>query len=543
MNKRKLLVAALAAALVTAAAPAAELIPVNIDGANEGYNDTTPLAPEGLNPGTTKGQQRLIVAQFAADLWSSILVSNVPVYISAEFNPLGANVLGSAGAKHVWSDFPNAPFPATWYSDALADALSGVDQYPPDYDIRSRFSSDFTFYYGLDGNTPVDKVNFLDVVMHEFGHGLGFQNFEDEASGTWLGYPDFPQQDAYSIYTYDNTTGKYWTQMSNAERQASALNYGNVVFTGANAVAESALVLTRGRTSFHVSSPAAAVADYSIGTSSTFGAVPTAANFTNQVALGLDAANASGPTTTDGCTAYTNAAAVAGKIALVDRGTCGFVVKAKMAQDAGATGLIIANLSNSSPNNPPAGMSGVDPTVTIPSVLVSYSAGQTFKANIAGPLTVTFVSDATKMQGADNSGRPRLYMPQPVQPGSSGSHYDTAHSPNSLMEPAINTSLRAGLNIDMSAALLKDVGWKLNPGNAKLAGCDTGIKVISTGGLIIGANVEATSKLCLSSAATINDYRNCMGALNNRLTVANLITRAQSTKLMYCAGKVTMPIN
>jgi hypothetical protein len=31
--------------------------------------------------------------------------------------------------------------------------------------------------------------------------------------------------------------------------------------------------------------------------------------------------------------------------------------------------------------------------------------------------------DPTKLQGADNLGRPRLYTPNPVQPGSTGSHY------------------------------------------------------------------------------------------------------------------------
>src|SRR3546814_7545225 len=74
----------------------------------------------------------------------------------------------------------------TWYSSALADALSGEDLQPGFIDINSQFSSDFSFYLGLDGNTPAGQVNFLDVVMHEFGHGLGFQNFENEANGTFL---------------------------------------------------------------------------------------------------------------------------------------------------------------------------------------------------------------------------------------------------------------------------------------------------------------------------------------------------------------------
>src|SRR3546814_16460097 len=68
---------------------------------------------------------------------------------------------------------------------------------------------------GLDGNTPAGQVSFLDVVMHEFGHGLGFQNFENEAAGTFLAN----RQDIYSVFTFDNTAGKYWTQMTRSEER------------------------------------------------------------------------------------------------------------------------------------------------------------------------------------------------------------------------------------------------------------------------------------------------------------------------------------
>ena len=66
-------------------------------------------------------------------------------------------------------------------------------------------------------------------------------------------------------------------------------------------------------------------------------------DFSNSVVQAVDAANATGPATTDGCTAITNAAALAGKIALIDRGTCTFAVKAKNAQVAGAAAVVIAN--------------------------------------------------------------------------------------------------------------------------------------------------------------------------------------------------------
>jgi len=48
-------------------------------------------------------------------------------------------------------------------------------------------------------------------------------------------------------------------------------------------------------------------------------------------------------TTSDACEPLTNAGAVSGKIALVDRGSCAFVLKVKNAQNAGAVGAVVAN--------------------------------------------------------------------------------------------------------------------------------------------------------------------------------------------------------
>src|SRR3546814_17660629 len=97
MNKL-LLAAAIVLTLSAPSAQAAEIVPVNFDDPGEGYNDPTPALPVGDNPGTTLGEQRLIVAQFAADLWGSLLQSNVPVFVCDLSNPLGATVLGFAGA-------------------------------------------------------------------------------------------------------------------------------------------------------------------------------------------------------------------------------------------------------------------------------------------------------------------------------------------------------------------------------------------------------------------------------------------------------------
>ena len=519
MNKSLLLAAAISVALLAGATSAAEIVPINFDDPGEGYNDATPATPVGGNPGTTVGEQRQIVAQFAANLWGGVLVSDVPVYVGAEFNPLDPDVLGSAGASFIFRNFTNAAVPDTWYSAALAEARSGIDLNSQYVDISSRFSSTFTFYYGLDGNTPAGQVNFLDVVMHEFGHGLGFQNFENEATGAFSsGYADI-----FSTFIYDNTTGKRWTQMTIAECQASALNYGDVVFDGASATAGAGLILGP-RTTFRVTAPGAVAGDYANGFT-LFGPAPTPTNFGGTVALGLDDLNPTGPTGTDGCTPLTNAAAIAGNIALLDRGTCVIAVKTKNAQNAGATGVMIANGLLNAAQNPPPGFSGVDATIVIQTVVVTYANGVACKADL--PIQAGFMVDPTKLQGADNAGRPRLFMPNPVQSGSSGSHYDSNALPNLLMEPVINSTLLGGLNLDITPNLLQNTGWTLNGGNAKINGCDTTIDVVNDAGIIVGANVQATSNLCLASSAGKGAYKRCMEVYKRKLVASGLVTGKQ----------------
>src|SRR5206468_478077 len=92
---------------------------------------------------------------------------------------------------------------------------------------------------------------------------------------------------------------------------------------------------------------------------------------TGAVVQATDPSDANGVSTLDGCSPLTNAAAVSGKIALIDRGNCTFVVKTKNAQNAGAIGVIIVDTTGTLP----AAISGLDSTVTIPTELVSGATG------------------------------------------------------------------------------------------------------------------------------------------------------------------------
>jgi uncharacterized repeat protein (TIGR01451 family) len=88
---------------------------------------------------------------------------------------------------------------------------------------------------------------------------------------------------------------------------------------------------------------------------------------------------------TQGCGALTNAAAVAGNIALVDRGTCTFQTKAATAQAAGAIAAIVVNNVPGDPNLVLMGPDNTQPNITIPAVMISFNDGATIKAQLPSP--------------------------------------------------------------------------------------------------------------------------------------------------------------
>jgi hypothetical protein len=228
---------------------------VNGDGAGEGFNDPTAVAPEGGNNGTTRGEQRLNLFNFAAGIWGAYLDTNVPININSQFNSLtpcttSGGVLGSAGTVNIHRDFSSAQFPGTWYHAALANKRTGTDL-NTNPEINARFNTDVDngclgagsrFYYGLDNSTPSQRINLLVVLLHEMGHGLGFSSFASGNTGALNG----GFADIYTRYMFDRTTGKYWYQMTDAERQASAINSNNVLWDGAN-VKISSSYLVNGR--------------------------------------------------------------------------------------------------------------------------------------------------------------------------------------------------------------------------------------------------------------------------------------------------------
>lgn len=450
---------------------AATIVINNTNAAGVGFNDTTPAVPVGGNPGTTLGAQRLFAFTYAANIWGSTLTSTIPIVINARMTPLTCTsttaTLGSAGATSIFANFTGAPRADTWYPYALANKLSGAYLGTINAaQISANFNSNLgnpgcldgsPFYLGLDHNHGT-AVDFIEVLLHEMGHGIGFQTFTNGATGAFnSGFPSI-----WDYFLTDADLGLNWASMTSAQRAASSLKTGKLVWAGPLVTAAVPSVIGFGLPNLAVSGPAAGsgAGNYGIGTAS-FGAVVTTAAVTGQI---MPAVEAGGSTL--GCNPYTAVMKLSANrnIVLVDRGTCGFAVKAKNAQDAGAIGIIIAN---NVAGSPAPGLGGADPTVVIPAVSVTQLDGAKIRAQLAlrsrttsgviGSISV----DMSQRAGADAFNRMMMYAPNPFVGGSSVSHFDVSAFPNQLMEPAINGDLTQSVlpPQDLTFRLLQDIGW------------------------------------------------------------------------------------
>jgi hypothetical protein len=211
-----------------------------------------------------------------------------------------------------------------------------------------------------------------------------------------------------------------------------------------------------------VSGPAATnvAGEYAVGDAS-FGAPITTPAVSGQLMPVVDQANGTGLACTP--LSKNNALAVNGNIAVVDRGVCGFAVKALNVQNAGAKGMIVVDNVAASLS----GLGGSDPAVFIPAARITLADGTKLKSALtkrtrtASGVIGSLGQSATRLAGTDALGRVLLYTPTTFAPGSSVSHYTTDTSRNQLMEPFISPDLKhpPTLPLDLTFELLKDIGW------------------------------------------------------------------------------------
>lgn len=460
-----------------------------------GFSDPTPATPIDGNPGTTVGEQRLEAYKHVVAIWDGNLDINTQIVLQASFAALSCTAtggtLGSAGALNVFRDFPGPIFPSTWYGGALANNLAGADLNGSDPDpgllappfndeIVTFFNANLgkpgclensAWYYGFTNDPPQGAIDFIAVLTHEVGHGLGFQTFSDDNTGQlFLGFPD-----QWSRFLGDNQLGKRWDQMIDFERLWSTGNAPNLVWNGPEVTNEAPNVLGPAQVLLITAPANIAGVELEFGTAS-FGPPLPAAGIQGTVELANDGTG----TASDGCEPLVGF--TAGSIALVDRGTCAFVLKAQNAEAAGASAVIVAdNVAGATP--PGLGGSGA---VGITAVSVTMQGGQVLRSFPGTMVDIGAAASDGSLAGTDPAGRLRMYAPAAIAPGSSVSHYDTSAFPNVLMEPFSTNDVDVNDgDVDLTDELLTDIGWDGNiscPINADnrptviVNGCDSGVE-------------------------------------------------------------------
>ena len=291
-----------------------------------------------------------------------------------------------AAASLVWSE--GDPFPGTLNTDQQNLVISAGESY---WLYANTFGRDS--YDGLgatmktvnndprincpnanwNGTTTnyCDGVTSDDVVSHEWGHA-----YTEYTSGLIYQYQSGALNESYS-----DVWGETLDLINGREDE-------DEVFDTVRAVGD--CDPTAGaRLQVNITAPAGQTGSCTAAFG--FGPAYTTDLVTTDVTVATDPTDApNGTSPTDGCGAFTNAAAIAGHYAYVDRGTCSFQIKADNAVAAGATGLIVGQ----SVAGLPTTMSG---TSTIPATMVSQADGTRIKT--AGTVVMT-------IEAEDISGRP-----------------------------------------------------------------------------------------------------------------------------------------
>lgn len=148
--------------------------------------------------------------EFAVGIWESHIDSEIPIRVQANWVELEENTLGSAGPTLIVQ--VNDGEADTWYSIAQGSAISGRDivqetqgtENKVEYDIVVNMNSSFnSWYFGTDANTSSGRIDFVTVVLHELGHGIGFTGSvsADEVAETaeW-GFGDGPDPIIYDRF-------------------------------------------------------------------------------------------------------------------------------------------------------------------------------------------------------------------------------------------------------------------------------------------------------------------------------------------------------
>lgn len=166
--------------------------------------------------------------EYTVSIWGEVLETAVPIKVIARFGVKTKGVLASGGG---WSVLD--PHEGVNVCLPLYNKKEGYDVFPSNDDIKVTISNDPTipWYYGTDGNTPADKYDFVSVILHEIGHGIGLSSGSTETEDDGVIFT--------KAYIYDkfvtNSNGKTLASFSSNNTSTEVRNYltsGDLTWNG-----------------------------------------------------------------------------------------------------------------------------------------------------------------------------------------------------------------------------------------------------------------------------------------------------------------------
>jgi hypothetical protein len=180
---------------------------------------------------------------YATDIWSYLINSFETIRIKAVWDTVDPNyaIAQTDLFNSLTKNFTGAPYSNVLYPFSLAEAIAQTNMNGDSVDIVVQVSSKWkdSLYFGTDGNTPAGKVDFVSVILHEIGHGLGIASTftNSKGKGKWGSYPNylgFPsiydiklQRD--SVYGYNNLVTQY---ENNSTSMGDQITSNSVYFQG-----------------------------------------------------------------------------------------------------------------------------------------------------------------------------------------------------------------------------------------------------------------------------------------------------------------------
>ncbi len=208
----------------------------------------------------------------------------------------------------------------------------------------------------------------------------------------------------------------------------------------------------------------------------------------------------------DACAALTNSAAVKGRIAVMDRGTCPFTDKFNQAVAAGAiAGIVVDNVDSAEPMQMGGGQPG---SIPIPGVLIRKADGAPIEAAIAQGVTVTLDSNNTytgvgsetlasfSSRGPSSNGsllKPEVSAPgQRIKSAGVGTGFDSRNMSGTSMASPMVTG---------AAALVREARPALSPAEVKAALMNTAESLDDLSGNTLPISMQGAGRIRVDLAA------------------------------------------